>query len=541
MLAQLPQQLTRRRQACDFCRRGRSNVSVAASHFGQALARTATTSLLCLSLTAPYWSPPLSVAFANDSQVVSSVVQQQQWNDEALTGGKERTFRVPSEEEKQRKRELFTDSSYAALLAIESYAAYVESLRPVEQAPGCEACASNRLKLERAWQTVANEVVDEPGVFTQAAWGPQLEAALRRAGGALHTLPETEAALSSMLATVGDEYSAYLTPSAFRSALRRPLPAELAYASALAVGVGLQLEASTTQGWAVAPLASTPAEEAGISRGDVLRTVDDTPVATLSRDAVDALLRGPSGSLVNVDINTPNGPRTVVLERRALPQPPVSMRLLKVGNDSGPVALIRVRYHSSEGTRALGSALATARAAGAEGVVLDLRNNPGGILEEAIASSAFFVECGTTVGHTQRGGPRPETTFKSCSLPGGQFENYKQIIPRKVPVAVLVNASTASAAEALAASLHDTGRARLIGMRSFGKSQVQFFFNLGDDVGGLKLTVKRWLTPRLVDVAAAPRGLAPDTSCAAQPARLDDTPDACVRAALDYVRRQVVV
>lgn len=499
--------------------------------------------------------------------------------DEALSGG-ERSFRPLTQTEAEAKRPLFTDDAYEGMLRLASYAEYVESLRPVEAGPGCSRCAENRRRLERAWQTVANEELSRDGGFSQAEWGGALEVALRGGGGALRDGNALRKATASLVAELRpvDPYASYLEPPAWRAALGRARPAEAEAARAAAVGVGLVL-ADSERGDSIrsatgahrgcvrvaAPLAGSPAEEAGVRAGDVVLAVDGVPVgpARGGAGAAAARLRGPAGAPVVLTLLHPGGGgggggavRRVTLVRRALPLLPLSASLLPLvdgdtNTDTADVAgakralLLRLRYVSSAGTAALADALAGAAGSrgGVAGVVLDLRGNPGGVMEEAVASAALLLPSGAVVAQTWRGGTAPEEVFVTGALPRGQFADpARPPVPglASAPVVVLVDRSTASAAELLAAALRDSrGATTLLGERTFGKAAVQFFFPLGDDQGGLRLTVKTWATPRGVSVAAggggAARGLAPDVACADHPAPAGEPPDACVRAALALI------
>ena len=108
--------------------------------------------------------------------------------------------------------------------SIRAYASYVDSLADLESAPGCELCSANRRALERVWQTVSQEYYPPPGrAFSQRAWAARLPAALRASGGALRSAGAARAAARDLVASLGDRYTEYLGPEAYRAALRRPL------------------------------------------------------------------------------------------------------------------------------------------------------------------------------------------------------------------------------------------------------------------------------------------------------------------------------
>jgi C-terminal peptidase prc len=541
-----PRNRVRRGRRCAVAWAARATLQRCADALaGAACARAAAARATALALAlAASLSAPLQACAALADAADAAAAQQR--NDAALSGG-ERAFRPLSAAEAASKRALFTPDAYAGMLSLSSYASFVESVRAAEAAPGCEACASERRRLERAWQTVANEAYSGQGAaFSQAAWGAALLPALRDAGGLLRTPQATAAAVRAMVATVGDPYSAYLSPPEWRAALRRPQQAERDYAAALAVGVGVQLGEAVPGrgGWRVAaPLAGSPAEEGGVGVGDVLLRVDGTPLAGLGAAQVRALLRGPDGSAATLTLapraqGSRAPPRTLTLTRRPLPLPATSVpELLPLPSGRGAALALRLRYFSADGTAELAKAVRYGEASGVSGYVLDVRNNPGGVLEEAVASAALFAPCGARLAQTHRGGAGADVRYVACALPPGQFAAPPAAPLTRKPIVLLVNAGSASAAEAFAAALRDASAAQLLGARTFGKSQVQFFFPLADG-GGLRLTVLHWRTPRRGDdVARAPRGLAPDAPCADHPRARGDAPDACTREALKLLEQ----
>ena len=486
-----------------------------------------------------------------------------EWATEALTGG-ERTFRRASPAEIEKKKGMFTDDAFGGMLALTQYAGYVEEVvRPREAAPGCEGCSGRRALLERAWQTVANEALTSAktsglGGFSQARWGGALEATLREAGGVVRSEEELQSALAALVARVGDPYTRYLRPPEFRLALRRPQAAELAVLERLYIGPGLQLGdrvSSAAQkpgrpaGWRVlAPLAGSPAEEAGVQPGDTLLAVDGFPVAGLDRRTVEALLRGLEGSQISLRIYaaSTHSADSLLLERRPLPLPPVSARLLKVQQASGVPRLLsylRIRFWSSDSRAAIAAALKEGEALAVDGYVIDLRNDAGGVYEESITASSFFLPCGAVSSRTVRGADAPWGTYVACELSPGMFEGALARQLTAAPVAILANGGTASASEVFAAALRDNGRARIFGPGpTFGKSKVQFYFPLGRETnaGGLKLTVEKWISPLGQDVGdPLSPGLTPDARCLDHPRTAGGPPgkprtflvDDCIRAA----------
>ena len=253
-----------------------------------------------------------------------------------------------------------------------------------------------------------------------AAWAARLQPALEAAGGLLRSDGELHAVASDLTASLGDRYTEFLPPSAYRLALRRPTAGELAYATAQAGGgVGIVVDGpaegvsggflhhpSRARGARVAAVAAeSAAEAAGVRAGDALLEVDRYAVDRLPDSAVAALLRGPAGADVAVTIAPFDGapPRRLTLERRPLPQPPVKAATLATRGGRS-VAYLRLHYVSGDATAAMASALAHVETEHVDGIVLDLRNNPGGMFEEGVATAALLLPDGAPIASFDRGG-----------------------------------------------------------------------------------------------------------------------------------------
>ncbi|KAK9805537.1 hypothetical protein WJX72_003921 [[Myrmecia] bisecta] len=433
----------------------------------------------------------------------------------------------------QAKKDLFTDDAWEGMQRIAEYSNYVESVCTAEEAPGCEQCTDHRLLLEQAWQVVANEFYDPLGHFSQAKWADQLLTALKAAGGMLRTQKETYAAAQRMVASLGDQYSEFLGPSQFRQALRRPRPAEREYLAAQFNGVGLQIASrSRMGGWLVAAaLAESPAEQAGIQRGERIMEIDGYPADDLTAAEVNSFMRGTAGSSVILTIGArePNTDmRTLYLERRALPQPPLKRGSLTTASGQ-PVSYLRMHYFSSETSKMLQRALREGEADGVAGYVIDLRNNPGGVFEEAIGMASFFLEPGSMIAETVRNDEVIDNHWQAGSLSREIFPSLPGVLTRK-PVVLVTNSSTASASEVLTGALRDNHRAVVVGDQTFGKGVVQYYFPMADG-SGLRLTVAKYLTPRR-DLSRE-GGIRPDVKCDDYPrATVTDRDDRCLVASL---------
>lgn len=241
----------------------------------------------------------------------------------------------------------------------------------------------------------------------------------------------------------------------------------------------------------------SPGEVAGLQLDDQVTSIDGSPTAEIGHELKEAgawetRLRGASGTRVTVGILRAGWkePRSFVLIRAQVKQPSVKQRV----QDKGIGYLAITRF--SEATSAdAAAALAKLRQQGAlEALVLDLRNDPGGLVDQAVAVADQFLDSGTIVSIRGRSGTENQTAHKGGLAVG-------------VPVIVLVDQGTASAAEILAAALRDNGRAKLVGWPTYGKGTVQTFFDL-EDGAGLKLTTARYYTPKGNSLES--KGLVPD-------------------------------
>jgi carboxyl-terminal processing protease len=233
----------------------------------------------------------------------------------------------------------------------------------------------------------------------------------------------------------------------------------------------------------LAPFDGTPAFKAGIRPGDLILSVDGKSADGLDSAAVAAMLKGPKGThvLVAMQREGHNGPLTFDLVRDEIPRDSVDLAFLfKPG-----IGYIHVTNFMETTSRELGDALDNFQAAGPlHGLILDLRNNPGGLLNEAVDVSDKFLKEGQIV-VSQRGRAFPDQVYRAA---------HGEANSDKYPIVVLVNRNTASAAEIVSGALQDHDRALIVGETTFGKGLVQTVFNTFDDTG-LALTTYHYYTP----------------------------------------------
>jgi carboxyl-terminal processing protease len=294
------------------------------------------------------------------------------------------------------------------------------------------------------------------------------------------------AAVEGMLKALGDRWSAYYSPSEFDS-----------FSDALEgryTGVGLWIRQGNDGTMLVSSVQQgSPAARVGLLAGDQITAVGGISVAGTSVSAVAGRLRGVSGTTVTVGVRRATGTLTMTIVRSEVAADDVTVDRLKHS-----VLMIRVASFSRGVGSEVRTAMATDPAAHSGGVVLDLRDDPGGLVDEAVEVAGAFLDGGPVVSYEQRG----SGLHTLDALAHGDTET---------PLVVLVDGSTASAAEIVTGALQDRGRAVVIGSRTFGKGSVQEPTMLSDG-SAIEFTVGRYLTPsgRALDGV----GIEPDVAIA---------------------------
>lgn len=275
-------------------------------------------------------------------------------------------------------------------------------------------------------------------------------------------------------------------------------------------GVGIEISMENGQVVVVTPIEDTPAFRAGLQPGDIILSIDGQPAQELSLQEVVSRIRGTKGTEVELGIlhSDAKTPQTVRIVRDAIPLISVKSKPLEDG-----YYWVRLTRFSEKTTEELKEALKQAAqeakaAGGVKGIVLDLRNNPGGLLDQAVSVADTFLKDGEIV-----------------SIKGREEGNQRTYTAKKqnddvdVPIVVLINAGSASASEIVAGALRDQKRALILGERSFGKGSVQNIIPLADG-SGLKLTVALYYTPNGSSIQA--EGIVPDVEVVFEPPRTDE-------------------
>ncbi|WP_352428067.1 S41 family peptidase [Thermoflexus sp.] len=308
--------------------------------------------------------------------------------------------------------------------------------------------------------------------------------------------PQTVAygAIRGALQTLGDPYTSFIEPK-----IARILQED---ASGQFEGIGALVRMNRDNKLEIVrTFEGSPAQRAGLRAGDLVLKVNGQSIVGYSIYEAIALIRGPAGTSVTLTIERPGErePFEVTVTRARITIPVVEARMLPQG-----VAYIQLFDFSAQATRQLQEQLKALLAQNPRGLILDLRDNPGGFLDQAIQVADLFLDEGVVAYERTRDGE--ERVFRSKSGDPGE----------KIPMVVLVNAGSASASEIVAGTLQDRGRARLVGERTFGKGSVQLSHPLSDG-SELRVTIARWFTPK--NRAIHGQGLNPDIEVRVDPAQ----------------------
>ncbi len=290
--------------------------------------------------------------------------------------------------------------------------------------------------------------------------------------GAIDSEKQTHGAIKGMLDTLGDEgHTRFLTPEE-REQNEEGL-------SGTYVGIGVQLEVRGDDVVVTAPIEGSPAERAGVESGDVVVGVDGESVRDAEISGIVSKVKGPEGTAVKLTVSRDGDERVFDLRRQEIDSPAVTWARVP-GTD---VAHVLLSSFSDDAAGELREAFVGAREAGATRFVLDLRNNPGGRLDQAVEVAGFFLEPGS-IAYVRKDASGEREPIEVEGEPG----------LTDAPLVVLVNNGSASSSEIVAGALRDNDRAIVVGQTTFGTGTVLSEFEL-DDGSSILLGVAEWLTP----------------------------------------------
>ena len=340
--------------------------------------------------------------------------------------------------------------------------------------------------IDQVWQIVYRDYLDSSGDYDEKSWRQLRSKLLKKsfAGNA-----ESYEAIRGMLASLNDPYTRFLDPKQFKE-MRIDTSGEL-----MGVGIQLSLDTKTKELVVVSPIEGTPASRAGVLSKDVIVSIDGDSTKGMSTEDAVKLIRGPEGSEVVLGLRRGDQVLDVPLTRARIEINAVTYRLNKT-QDQRKIGYIRLKQFNANAAKEMRQAAKSLEEQGAEGYVLDLRGNPGGLLEASIDIARQWLNEGIIVSTRTREGIRDVRRATGSAI-------------TDKPLVVLIDQGSASASEILSGSLQDNSRAELVGQKTFGKGLVQAVRGLSDG-SGLTVTIAKYLTPKGTDIHK--NGIEPDVS-----------------------------
>ena len=355
--------------------------------------------------------------------------------------------------------------------------------------------------MDQAWQIVFRDYLDINGKYTPEKWRSLRRDVLAKTYG---SPKEAYEAIRGMLAGLDDPYTRFLDPREFKE-MQIDTSGELS-----GVGIQLSLDKDTKNLVVISPIEGSPASRAGVQPKDVIAAIDGKSTKGMSTEDAVKLIRGQAGTTVTLTLKRKGQILEVPLTRQRIELHAVEHQL-NTSPDGRKVGYIRLKQFTATAAKDMRLALQDLESKGAQGYVLDLRSNPGGLLVASVEIAREWLNEGTIVSTKTRDG----------------IQDIKRATGRAItdkPLVILVNEGSASASEILSGALQDNHRAVLVGQKTFGKGLVQSVRGLSDG-SGMTVTIAKYLTPSGRDIHK--HGIDPDmpvklTDLEAQKLRLED-------------------
>lgn len=332
----------------------------------------------------------------------------------------------------------------------------------------------------------------------------------------------SQAAISGMVKSLSDTGTYYVDPKTYNVSI---MP------SGTFEGIGANVTQRDGKIVILSPIAGSPAEGAGIRAGDVILEVDGESTEGWNIEQAVSRIRGPKGTDVRLKVEHSDGEteeftvtRDEIKVESVSRQPPGGAFQDSNGAEVKDLAYIQIREFTALTVSQLKPELEEVADGGYDGLILDLRGNPGGLLDATVKVADMFLDSGTILVEVDR--DESETVYRAET--GGEAT--------EIPVVVVVNGFSASGSEVLSAALHDNDRATIIGEQTFGKGTVNRAEKLSDDRGALFVTVARWLTPKRTGIDEV--GITPDVEVALTNEDIAAQRDPQLLSAIDYLRSQ---
>ncbi len=338
--------------------------------------------------------------------------------------------------------------------------------------------------VDQVWQIVYRDYLDYSGDYTRDEWLKLRREILSRK---YIDVPDSYEAIREMLSSLNDPYTRFLDPKEF-SEMRIDTTGELS-----GVGIQLSIDKETNELVVISPIEGTPAFNAGVKPKDVIISIDNKSTEGMKIESAVKLIRGKKGTQVTLGLLR-NGKRIKVSLVRARIEIHVVESKLKETISGFKIGYIRLRQFNANAAKEMRNAIKKLEGENALGYVLDLRKNPGGLLESSIEIARQWLDEGIIVSTQTRDG-----------IKDVRKANGRALTDR--PVVVLVDEGSASASEILSGAIKDNNRGILVGKKTFGKGLVQSVRSLADN-SGLIVTVAKYLTPSGIDIHT--NGIEPD-------------------------------
>ncbi len=340
--------------------------------------------------------------------------------------------------------------------------------------------------IDQVWQIVYRDYLDSTGEYDPQKWKKLRRDLLAKPYAGTS---ESYEAIRGMLASLDDPYTRFLDPKEFKE-MQIETSGEL-----MGVGIQISLDKDTKEIVVVSPIEGTPASRAGVQPKDVIVSIDGRSTKGMTTEDAVKLIRGKEGTEVTLGLRR-NGEVIALPMVRARIEIHAVDSQLNTSPGGEKVGYIRLKQFNANAAKEMRAAIRKLEAEGASGYVLDLRSNPGGLLEASVDIARQWLDEGTIVSTKTRNGIQDVRRATGSAL-------------TQRPVVVLVNEGSASASEILSGALQDNHRAQLVGQKTFGKGLVQSVRGLADG-SGLTVTIAKYLTPNGTDIHK--NGIRPDVT-----------------------------